>query len=62
MNHQSRPTIDLWERGMGDHHTYRIPALVTTISGAILAFCEGRRDGGGDSGQIDMLLRRSLDG
>src|SRR5690625_4568266 len=62
MNHQSQPTIDLWERGMGDHHTYLIPALVTTISGAILAFCEGRRDGGGDSGQIDMLLRRSLDG
>lgn len=62
MSHRHQPTIDLWERGMGDHHTYRIPALARTTSGTLLAFCEGRRDGGGDAGQIDMLLRRSLDG
>lgn len=62
MNSQNRPTLDLWERGTGDHHTYRIPALAVTTTGVVLAFCEGRRDGGGDAGQIDMLLRRSLDG
>lgn len=62
MDHQHQPTIDLWERGTGEHHTYRIPALALSMSGTILAFCEGRRDGGGDAGQIDMLLRRSLDG
>jgi len=61
MNHQHQSTIDLWERGTGDHHTYRIPALERTTSGVLLAFCEGRRDGGGDAGQIDILLRRSHD-
>lgn len=62
MNHQIQATTDLWERGTGDFHTYRIPALTVTTTGVVLAFCEGRRDGGGDAGQIDLLLRRSLDG
>lgn len=62
MSHQIQPTTDLWERGAGEFHTYRIPALAVTTSGVVLAFCEGRRDGGGDAGQIDLLLRRSLDG
>ena len=31
-------------------------------TGAVLAVCEGRRDGSGDSGQIDLLMRRSDDG
>ena len=58
---RTRPTISMWQRGTGDYHTYRIPALTVTTSGAVLAFCEGRRDGGSDTGQIDLLLRRSLD-
>jgi sialidase-1 len=55
-------TIDLWSAGTGRYHTYRIPALEITATGAVLAFCEGRRDGSGDSGQIDLLMRRSDDG
>ena len=55
-------TLDLWIAGTGGYHTYRIPALEVTASGAVLAFCEGRRDGSGDTGQIDLLLRRSDDG
>ncbi len=53
---------DLFLSGEGGYHTYRIPALALTREGTVLAFCEGRRDGQGDSGQIDMLLRRSVDG
>ena len=31
------------------------------MKGTVLAFCEGRKNGKGDSGDIDLLLRRSLD-
>jgi fructan beta-fructosidase len=46
----------------GPCHTYRIPALVTTTTGTVLAFAEGRRGGRSDTGNIDLLLRRSTDG
>ncbi|MER6127472.1 sialidase family protein [Streptomyces sp. NPDC001795] len=48
--------------GRGGYDTYRIPATATTRSGTVLAFAEGRRDGAGDSGDIDVVLRRSFDG
>ena len=47
--------------GINGYDTYRIPALVVTKKGTILAFCEGRKDEGGDSGNIDILLKRSFD-
>lgn len=46
----------------GGYHTYRIPALIVSRKGTLLAFCEGRRDSAADSGNIDILLRRSFDG
>jgi len=57
----------LFVSGEGGYHTYRIPSLITTPSkagrgGTVLAFCEGRKNGAGDTGDIDLLLRRSLDG
>jgi sialidase-1 len=48
--------------GEGGYDTYRIPAAVTTARGTVLAFAEGRHDGAGDSGDIDVVLRRSTDG
>ncbi|MEU6369077.1 sialidase family protein [Streptomyces sp. NPDC046931] len=48
--------------GRGGYHTYRIPATVVTGKGTVLAFAEGRRGGAGDSGDIDVVLRRSSDG
>lgn len=53
---------ELFVSGDGDYHTYRIPALAVTGAGTVLAFCEGRRNSRSDSGQIDLLLRRSRDG
>lgn len=47
-------------QGVGGYNNYRIPALMTTKEGTLLAFCEGRE--GGDSSDIDLLLRRSEDG
>lgn len=48
--------------GQGGYATYRIPATVSTRAGTVLAFAEGRRDGAGDTGAIDVVLRRSADG
>jgi sialidase-1 len=48
--------------GRDGYDTFRIPALITAPSGAVLAFCEGRRHGMGDSGEINLVLKRSLDG
>ncbi len=54
--------VDVYRAGDGGYHTYRIPALIATKKGTLLAFCEGRRNSAADSGNIDVLLRRSLDG
>jgi sialidase-1 len=47
--------------GKDGYHTYRIPALAVTTKGTVLAFCEGRRNSWGDSGDIDLLVKRSTD-
>ncbi|MBV9082272.1 MAG: exo-alpha-sialidase [Acidobacteriaceae bacterium] len=52
---------EVYRAGEGGYHTYRIPALITTRSGALLAFCEGRRNSASDTGDIDIMLRRSTD-
>lgn len=54
--------VDVFVSGEGGYHTYRIPALIVTDEGTVLAFCEGRKSGRADSGDIDLLLRRSTDG
>jgi len=40
---------------------FRIPSLVVTTRGTVLAICEGRVDGGRLQGNVDLVLRRSLD-
>jgi sialidase-1 len=52
----------VFRSGENGYHTYRIPALIVTRKGTLLAFSEGRSDGQGDSGAIHTLLRRSADG
>lgn len=52
----------LFVSGADGYHTYRIPALIATTKGTVLAFCEGRRNSSSDTGDIDILLRRSIDG
>ena len=48
--------------GQDGYHTYRIPAMVVTAQGSVLAFCEGRKRSSGDTGDIDLLVKRSTDG
>lgn len=47
--------------GQGGYHTYRIPSLVVTTRGTVLAFCEGRKHSTSDTGDIDLVMRRSTD-
>ena len=51
----------VFQGGTGGYHTYRIPALAVTQTGAVLAFCEGRKAGPSDTGDIAVLLKRSTD-
>ena len=48
----------LWKTGEGNYKGYRIPAVVVSSKGTIIAFAEGRNDNG-DSGDIDLVLKRS---
>ena len=54
--------IDVYVSGRDGYHTYRIPALLATPKGTLLAFCEGRKDNARDHGDIDLMLKRSSDG
>ena len=52
----------LFKAGTNDYYTYRIPSIVSSPEGALLAFCAARKGGGGDWDPIDIVMRRSTDG
>ncbi|MGE5296806.1 MAG: sialidase family protein, partial [Solirubrobacterales bacterium] len=58
----SSSLVDVFVSGQDGYHTYRIPALIVAKDGALLAFCEGRKKVQSDTGDIDLLVRRSADG
>ena len=53
--------INLFNSGADGYHTYRIPSLLMSPGGTLLAFCEGRRNSSADYGDIDLVLKRSED-
>lgn len=55
-------TADIFVSGTNGVDTYRIPGLVVTRKGTLLAYAEARRGGSGDWGAIDLVMRRSTDG
>lgn len=55
-------TQTLFRAGEHGFHTYRIPSLLTLQSGTVLALAEGRRQSASDTGNIAVVLRRSVDG
>lgn len=52
----------LFEGGTEGYDCFRIPAIVTTNEGVLLAFAEGRKNGCSDTGSIDLVMKRSTDG
>lgn len=55
------PPVDVWVSGQDGYNTYRIPSLLVTPKGALLAFAEGRKNSRSDTGHIDLVLKRSTD-
>lgn len=54
--------VSVYKKGDNGFDTYRIPATVLTTKGTILAFAEARKHSRSDTGDIDLVLRRSTDG
>jgi sialidase-1 len=57
---QPSTPLTLFEAGAAGYRGYRIPALVMTTRGTLLAFCAARKELG-DWADIDIALRRSTD-
>ncbi len=58
------PTLtqtELYRAGQDGYHSFRIPALIATGTGTLLAFCEGRKNSRSDTGNIKLLVKHSSD-
>lgn len=51
----------VFKSGQEGYACFRIPAIVSTNSGALLAIAEARKKNCGDSGDIDLVMKRSDD-
>jgi sialidase-1 len=54
--------VAVYRAGSDGYFSYRIPALLRTPKGTLLAFAEARKNSRSDSGDIDMVVKRSSDG
>lgn len=52
----------VFESGKEGSATFRIPAIIQLKTGKLLAFAEGRRKGAGDFGDVNIVLKTSVDG
>jgi sialidase-1 len=54
--------LDIFKQGDEGYAAFRIPALALSGTGVLLAFCEARKSGISDTGNISLVLKRSSDG
>ena len=57
----SKPLFPNGRDGDEAFKRWRSPTLIVAPDSSLLAFCEGRVDGGGATGNIDLILKRSPD-
>lgn len=53
---------DVFTTGANGYAMYRIPGIIVTPKGALLAYAEGRKNSSSDWADIDIVVRRSEDG
>jgi len=53
--------LNVFTAGADNVHTYRIPGVVVSNKGTILAFCEGRKQCISDGSPTNVVLKRSFD-
>lgn len=51
----------IYKANEGGYSCFRIPAIIKTKQGTLLAFAEARKNSCGDEGDIDMVVKRSTD-
>lgn len=60
-SNNNSPYTHIFKRGEDGYNCYRIPAIIKTKQGALLAFAEGRKNNCDDEGDIDLVVKRSTD-
>jgi sialidase-1 len=59
--HSQQVFTPVFESGKDGYTSYRIPAIIRSPDGDLLAFCEGRVHGADDFGNIDIVMKSSKD-
>ena len=57
----SSSDVQVFVSGTNGYKSYRIPAIIKAPNGDLLAFAEGRVNGSDDFGNIEIVLKRSMD-
>jgi len=61
VNSFSQEKTPVFVSGNDGYKSYRIPAIISLPNGDLLAFCEGRVNGAGDFGHVNIVMKRSTD-
>lgn len=59
---QTNTTTDIYLKSQDGYACFRIPAIVKSKAGTLLAFAEARKNSCSDTGNIDLVVKRSEDG
>lgn len=61
LSQKGRGQTPVFRAGTEGYASFRIPAIIRSTKGTLLAFCEGRVKDAGDFGNIDIVLKESRD-
>ena len=58
---KSQDATPVFVSGQEGHKVYRIPAVICLPNGNLLAFAEGRVQNSADFGDINLVMKKSID-